>query len=153
VKTPLELVASAVRAVGGAIAPGPDPGLALARRVAHLGQPLYLHEAAIGYADVAEAWVNAGALVDRMNFAVALASGRIPGVRIDVAALVTGADRSRLGATREWLLAELLHGEAAPATRAALAARTPADPERPATVEDVEALVALILGSPDFQRK
>src|SRR5207247_2315772 len=63
VKTPLEFVVSAVRAVGG----DPDTTPRLAQVVARLGQPLYRHVAPDGYPEREEAWVNSGALLDRMN--------------------------------------------------------------------------------------
>jgi uncharacterized protein (DUF1800 family) len=47
--------------------------------------PLYGCQPPTGYADTAAAWLNAGALLGRMNFAVALAGGRLPGVVPDVA--------------------------------------------------------------------
>jgi uncharacterized protein (DUF1800 family) len=46
-----------------------------------------------GYADRADAWVNTGALVNRMNFAVSLANNKIPGVRVDFCRLA-GRDSS-----------------------------------------------------------
>src|SRR5207237_695009 len=80
VKTPLEFVVSAARAV----AADPDTTPRLAQMVARLGEPLYLHVAPDGYPEREDAWVNSGALLDRMNAAVALAAGRLPG---DVVAL------------------------------------------------------------------
>jgi uncharacterized protein (DUF1800 family) len=48
-----------------------------------LGMPLYQCQPPTGYKDTADAWVNTGALVNRMNAALAIASGRQPGVRLD----------------------------------------------------------------------
>ncbi|HTL04436.1 MAG TPA: DUF1800 domain-containing protein, partial [Gemmatimonadales bacterium] len=93
VKTPLEFVASAVRAVGGA--PDTTPRLALA--VGRLGQPLYQHVAPNGYGEQQEDWVNSGALLNRMNLGVALAAGRLPGVMVDLdAVLPVSEDRAAL---------------------------------------------------------
>src|SRR5439155_1161333 len=78
IKTPLEFVVSAARAVGGE----PDTTPRLAQVVARLGEPLYLHVAPDGYPEREDAWVNSGALLDRMNAAVALAAGRLPGVAV-----------------------------------------------------------------------
>src|SRR2546427_8654241 len=75
VKTPLEFVVSAARAA----AAEPDTSPRLAQVVARLGEPLYLHVAPDGYSEREAAWVNSGALLDRMNAAVALASGTLPG--------------------------------------------------------------------------
>ena len=50
-----------------------------------MGEPLYGYQAPTGYPDTAEDWVNTGALLERMNFAVALASNRIPQTRVNLA--------------------------------------------------------------------
>ena len=42
--------------------------------------PLYMCQPPTGYKDTADAWVNTGALVSRMNFALALAGGQMRGV-------------------------------------------------------------------------
>jgi uncharacterized protein (DUF1800 family) len=79
-KTPLEFVVSSVRAVGGSV--GVEPGLA--RGLARLGQPLYLQPVPTGYEETEAAWANSAALFERMNLAVALAAGRLPGVAVDL---------------------------------------------------------------------
>ena len=164
IKTPLEVVASAMRALDGRIvagaAAGVDGGIALAREVARLGEPLYEAQPPTGYPDRAEAWVNTGALLARMNFGLGLAYQRVPGTRVDVAAFLGGADRSQPAQVLDRLLAVVLHGEATPRTRAVLAAqmespeitRVTAD-DRVARDTDVEKLAALVLGSPEFQRR
>ena len=78
VKTPLGFVASALRATGAEV----RSALPLARELREMGMPLYFCQPPTGYADVASAWVSAGALVSRMNFAVALGKNEIRGVRI-----------------------------------------------------------------------
>ena len=77
VKTPLELVASALRATGGDVE-GPGP----AHFVAELGMPLYLCQPPTGYDEAASAWLSAGSVLTRTRFASALASGMLPGVHI-----------------------------------------------------------------------
>ena len=77
VKTPLELVASALRVTGGDV-DGPAP----AHFVAELGMPLYLCQPPTGYDEDASAWLSAGSVLTRIRFAGALASGNIPGVRL-----------------------------------------------------------------------
>jgi uncharacterized protein (DUF1800 family) len=69
IKTPFEFVVSAVRATGSAV---PD-ARALIRSLQQLGQPLYQCQPPTGYKDTADAWVNTGALVNRINFAITLA--------------------------------------------------------------------------------
>jgi uncharacterized protein (DUF1800 family) len=167
IKTPLEVVASAVRTLDGRLAPagaGPDAladgGVALAREVARLGAPLYEAQPPTGYPDRAEAWVNTGALLARMNFALGLAHNRFRGARVDLPRFLDGADRSRPAQVLDRLLQVVLHGEATPRTRAVLASelesaeitRTTAYDRTPKET-DVEKLVALVLGSPEFQRR
>ncbi|MFL6207504.1 MAG: DUF1800 domain-containing protein [Pyrinomonadaceae bacterium] len=86
IKTPFELAVSAVRALGGDTTGGPQ----LHQWIARMGEPLYQYQPPTGYPDTAEHWVNTGALLERINFALALVSNRIPGTRVDLAKF-TGA--------------------------------------------------------------
>jgi uncharacterized protein (DUF1800 family) len=165
-KTPLEVVASGVRALDGQIeAPAPPGGpvrggLVLARQVARLGAPLYEAQPPTGYPDVAGAWVNTGALLARMNFALALSQNRLPGVRVDLAHSLGAVDRARPAAVLDRIIAVVLHGEASARTREVLVSqldspeivRATADDRGPRNT-DVEKLAALVLGSPEFQRR
>ncbi|HMF54960.1 MAG TPA: DUF1800 domain-containing protein, partial [Pyrinomonadaceae bacterium] len=81
IKQPFELAVSAIRTLGGDTNGAPG----LQQWIARMGQPLYGYQTPNGYADVAEAWVNTGALLERLNFGLALASNRIPGTRVDLA--------------------------------------------------------------------
>ncbi len=72
VKTPFEFVVSAVRATGTDM----SNATPLVMAVRNLGMPLYGCQPPTGYADKAEAWVNTGALLNRMNFAVSLTASR-----------------------------------------------------------------------------
>jgi len=83
-KTPLEFVVSSIRAVDGTV--GVDPGPAHA--VARLGEPLYQQPVPTGYAESGDKWTNSAALFERMNVAVQLAAGRMPGVTLDLDTLV-----------------------------------------------------------------
>jgi uncharacterized protein (DUF1800 family) len=69
VKTPEEYVISAVRATGGDVA---HPA-ALVEAISQLGMPLYGCQTPNGYSWMADAWLNSGELLDRMNFSMALA--------------------------------------------------------------------------------
>jgi uncharacterized protein (DUF1800 family) len=87
VKRPFELAVSAVRTLGADTNGGPQ----FHQWIARMGQPLYGFQTPNGYADVAENWVNTGALLERMNFALALVSNRIPGTRVELSRLVSDA--------------------------------------------------------------
>jgi uncharacterized protein (DUF1800 family) len=144
VKTPLEFVVSAVRAVGGVM----DSTPRLAQAVARLGQPLYQHVAPNGYGEQQEDWVNSGALLNRMNLALALAANRLPGVEVSLDAILP------LGESREQLVdavnALILGGHMSAQTRKVIL-------EQLAGVDDptqARALaVGLALGGPEFQRQ
>jgi uncharacterized protein (DUF1800 family) len=84
IKTPFELTVSAVRAVDATI----ESPAALVDWLGRMGQTPYGAAAPTGYADQAEAWVGAGGLVARMNFALELAAGALPGIGVDLPALL-----------------------------------------------------------------
>ncbi|HEY0782228.1 MAG TPA: DUF1800 family protein, partial [Thermoanaerobaculia bacterium] len=86
VKSPFELTVSAVRASGATI----QEPKALLDWVTRMGQPLYAYQAPTGYPDRAEAWVNTGSLLNRMNFGLQLAAQRVRGVDLDLPALTGG---------------------------------------------------------------
>jgi uncharacterized protein (DUF1800 family) len=80
IKTPFELAISSIRALGADTNGGPG----LLAMLNKLGEVPYGYQAPTGYPDTAEDWVNTGALLERLNFAVAVASNRIPGTRVDL---------------------------------------------------------------------
>jgi uncharacterized protein (DUF1800 family) len=165
IKSPLEIVASSVRALDGELAPPapagggrPGGGFALAQQVGKLGEPLYQQQPPTGYPDVAEAWVNTGALLNRMNFALGLTANRVPGVGVDLGRVVGSADRRRPERVLDVLLGSVLQGQATAETRSVLAAQLDNPEITRATMDDrthtdVEKLAALVLGSPEFQRR
>ena len=158
IKKPFEFVVSAVRALGGGVSA--EGGRALARATAQIGEPLYGAEPPTGHPDRAEPWVNPGTLLARMNFALTLAHGRVPGVRVDVAALTASLDRREPRAVLDRLLGALLPDGASETTRAVLGrqlsdpqiTRLTPDDRAPANT-DVEMLLALVIGAPEFQRR
>jgi uncharacterized protein (DUF1800 family) len=82
-KSPFELAIGAVRGLNARIG---YPYL-LYNWVARMGEKKYYYQAPTGFPDKGAYWINTGSLLNRMNFGLALASGRIPGVRFDLAAL------------------------------------------------------------------
>jgi uncharacterized protein (DUF1800 family) len=90
VKTPLEFVASALRASGAEVTDARDLG----RRLAAMGMPLYLQQPPTGYKDTADAWVSTSGTLARLNLALDLAGGRVRGVTM---ADASGALATRLG--------------------------------------------------------
>ena len=144
VKSPLEFVVSALRATGAA----PDSSLRLAQLVGRLGQPLYLQSAPTGWPETQADWVNAGALLARMNAAVALAAGRLPGAEVDLpAVLPRTADHA---AFVDLVNERLLAGSMSDRTRAVILdqLRGVTDP-----VQARALAVGLAIGGPEFQRQ
>ncbi|WP_245856909.1 DUF1800 domain-containing protein [Mucilaginibacter auburnensis] len=82
-KSPFELAISSVRALNAEI----DQPYQLYNWANKMGQRIYAYQAPTGFPDKAQYWINSSALLTRMNFGLALASGRIPGLKIDLAAL------------------------------------------------------------------
>jgi uncharacterized protein (DUF1800 family) len=78
-KSPLEMVASAVRAVNGEV----NYAFPLANQVSQLGQPLYRKVEPTGYSNQSKEWLNSGGLLARMNFALQLTDNKVPGVKVD----------------------------------------------------------------------
>ncbi len=79
-KSPFELAASAIRALNGTT----DGSRALAQMIARMGQPLYQCQPPTGFPDRAGEWTSNGSIVERLNFAVALAANRIPGTSVSL---------------------------------------------------------------------
>jgi uncharacterized protein (DUF1800 family) len=121
VKSPFEFVVSAVRATDSEV----TDATPLAQAVRQLGMPLYMCQPPTGYSDRAETWVNTGALLNRMNFALQMVGGRMRAVRPGGAAVSAA-----------------LGGDISEATAATIAKAT--DPAQ---------VAALTLGSPEFQRR
>jgi len=176
VKTPFEFVVSALRATGTRVT-NAQPIVQQLR--GPLGMPLYGCQPPTGYSMTADAWVNTGALLNRLNFAVSLVGdggrgmvGQGPGRQgqpgqpppqrpglqgpgpgragrgaqmlargplvIDVNSLAPDVSE----ASRDRLVGMLLAGRASDSTTKTLG-RAEAPPQ----------LIALTLGSPEFQRR
>ena len=86
IKKPIDMVVSALRVVDAEIdVSRVAPGTALGRVLTQMGEPLGQHEAPDGYPEVATAWISTSALYERMSFALALTSGQVPGITVDLA--------------------------------------------------------------------
>ncbi|MDQ3130586.1 MAG: DUF1800 domain-containing protein, partial [Acidobacteriota bacterium] len=112
IKTPFELLASSLRALDADVKTSP----ALVGLLGKMGEPLYGYIAPTGYPDTAEDWVNTGALLERMNFAVALASNRIPQTKVNLAKFEAKSKQEILNKA----VGEILEGEISASTRTML---------------------------------
>jgi uncharacterized protein (DUF1800 family) len=142
-RTPLEFVAAAVRAVGALDEVMP----ALVQPLERLGMPLYRCAPPTGYSDTAGPWVSAGALVTRINFGLALAGGRIRGVKVS---LPTDAS---LDAVSRQVLGHAPSASTRAVIERALAARAERSGDEQPVAPDATFIAGLLLGSPDFQKQ
>jgi uncharacterized protein (DUF1800 family) len=154
IKTPFEMTVSAVRALGADTNGGPG----FHRWTAQMGEPLFLAQPPTGYSDTSEMWVNTGALLERMNFGLALTAGRIPGTRVDMNRVAPPPSATTPAAVTDHYIKLLLRGQVSAQTRAtldkSLASNEMAKADGSgATQVDRLKLVGLILGSPEFQRQ
>lgn len=82
-KSPFELAISAVRSLDAQI----TQPYQLFSWINKMGQKMYYYQAPTGFPDRGQYWINTGALLNRMNFGLALASQRIPGIKFNLASL------------------------------------------------------------------
>jgi hypothetical protein len=142
IKTPFELAASAIRTLGA----DTDARPALAQWIGKMGEPLYGYQAPTGYPDAADYWVNTGALLERLNFSLALVSNRIPGTRVDLSRFV-GAEATSSRAVDQKLVVErflnvALQGDISPKSREVLMKQLTSQTDAPiasATPTDADA--------------
>jgi uncharacterized protein (DUF1800 family) len=145
VKTPVELLASALRASDADV--GPGPSRALLQTLRTLGELPYAASFPTGYPAAADEWVNSGAMLARMNFALALAAGRLDRVRVQPAALA-GAPADTVAALAAAFLPATDTRRLQLVVRSELAQQPTAAPG-----ERFARAAGLILGSPEFQRR
>ncbi len=140
VKTPLEMIASAVRATDARV----DYAFPLAQEIGKLGEPLYRKDQPTGYSSANAEWVSSASLLGRMNFALSLAQNKIPGVKVD---------QSKFLADPQKAARKLMDADATPQTRSAIV-KALSDQKGKNPSASTPALVAgLVIGSPDFQRR
>src|SRR5260370_1854162 len=133
VKSPLEMVASALRATGADL----DLAFLVTNKIAELGQPLYRKQEPTGYSNSGAEWMNSGALLARMNFSLALMQNKLPGIKVDT---------QKFEGNRDAVAKSLLFVDASPQTRAAIG-KGMAEKNEPGVI------AGLVLGSPEFQRR
>jgi uncharacterized protein (DUF1800 family) len=176
-KSPFEYAVSSVRALGGTLelprqerggmrtaafgerkgGMNPNASKMLFGQVATMGQPLYKYMAPTGYPEDSRKWISSGALVSRLNFSLALTGGTLNDVNLSPADdLLRSAEANDPAKFVNVLATRLLNGEMTPTTRATLlkqAQTTPGKAEVAAQNDTATRLIALVLGSPEFQRR
>ena len=116
VKSPFEVVVSAMRAMNAE----PDSTPRTALMIAYLGQPIYGHQAPNGYPETGDAWMNTGAILNRINFGIAAAANRIPGARVNAIPGLDTLGNAPRAKQVDAVVSVLLGGSASPDTRAVL---------------------------------
>jgi uncharacterized protein (DUF1800 family) len=169
VKTPFEFVISSLRATGTDLNnPGPLVGI-----LNKMGMPLYQMVPPTGYSMTESTWMNSEALIDRMNYALALSNGQVGGTNFDAGRLLAlgtltsrgfphpnpaDSDSGRGQETALLLLENaLLNGEVSATTQKAIR-RQLDDPQVAAHALDdpkhtLNTMTALVIGSPEFQHR
>ncbi len=173
VKTPLEFVASVLRATDT----NPSNPGALVATIGRMGEPLYQMQPPTGYSTTADHWMNSGALVDRLNFSMQFANSKIGGIKFDAPRLLAeglltrpAVSPSHAGArTQSVALAEqgsasgqqealklmeemLTDGQVSAKTSEVIETEL-ADRQQASSdpAQTLDTMTALILGSPEFQ--
>ena len=180
IKSPFEFTVSAVRATKSTIiAQQPPPydklvaategGAILGRGAAadrmsqrprqslnwhifELGEPLFACTPPTGYKEVSSTWVSPGALIERLNFAMALTGQKLSDVRFDPGNILSGIDLDKPEDVLNQCVAVLLQNNISGSTRKVLEQSALPPPGDSQTVNPSK-LIALIIGSPEFQRK
>jgi uncharacterized protein (DUF1800 family) len=178
VRTPFEYQAAALRALNADS--DADPTVVDWSR--RMGQPTFGRLTPDGFPDRAEQWLAPGSMLERLNFAVAVAANRLKGTKIDTTALLAGTDPADRPAVADHLEQLILSGDVSTGTRTALektlaapiaemrpnntvnsvpanltanyAGKPPAPPAGSAAADPyIPELITLLIGSPDFQKR
>jgi len=155
IKTPFELVVSTARVLGTDI----DTPMPLVQWTGRIGEPLYQCQPPTGYADRSDAWVNTGALLNRLNYSLALAGNKVRGSRSDTAALLGVDPSADAKAALDRAVQVFLGGQTATNTVATLQKQldspevVQAKLDDPVRHVDLGVVAGLVLGAPEFQRR
>jgi len=173
VKTPLEFVASVFRATD---TNPTNPG-ALVGVVGRMGEPLYQMQPPTGYSTTADHWMNSAALVDRLNFSMQFANSKVGGIRFDAPRLLAegllarpstpaslhGASRAESVALTSTALPSgldealalmekmLVDGKLSPKTNEVIQKELTSSQPSNDPSQTLNTMMALLLGSPEFQ--
>jgi uncharacterized protein (DUF1800 family) len=135
IKSPLEMVAGAVRAVQGEV----TDSFSLVQKIADMGEPLYSKLEPTGYPNTGDTWLSTAGIVGRVSFAASLASGLVPGVSLESSRWA--------GKSQSAIAGDLLGHEASLQTLTALETGLQGKDPTP------QFIASLVLSSPDFQRR
>jgi uncharacterized protein (DUF1800 family) len=143
-KTPLELLASAARALDAR----PDGSLSLSTTLAELGEPLLQERVPTGYPDSEPEWASSGSMLARMSFASALGAGNVVGLEVPWSEVFPVSPDENQQVTRLGMALLGLPADSRTLTLVREEVSTLQDP-----AQRRAAAVALLIGSPEFQRQ
>jgi len=172
IKSPFEYAVSSVRALDGTLDPNAlVPRLQLPRvangmvrppqgggyldintnsllgQIGTMGEPIFQYQAPTGFPEDSRKWVSSGALISRLNFSLALTQGRIGDVKLEDPAEDAGSTMDA-NTMIDRVSNRILHGQISASTRSTLLREAGSGSKvTPATI------AALLLGSPEFQRR
>jgi uncharacterized protein (DUF1800 family) len=155
IKTPFELVVSTARALGADV----DTAMPLVNWTGRIGEPLYQCQPPTGYADKADAWVNTGALLNRLNYSLALAGNKVRGSRSDVGSLLGPEADGDAKAALARAVKIFLGGQTGATTVETLEKQLDNPQVLQAKLDDsvkrvdLGVVAGLVLGAPEFQRR
>ena len=141
IKTPFEMIVSAVRASGARV----DYAMPLANQLNTWGEPLYRKVEPTGYSNVGAEWVNSSALLDRMNFGMQLGQNKFQGLQLDPKKFSPAPANT----ARELLFTNAT-GQTLEAIGKALREQKKKNPKQ---TPNPGLIAGLVIGSPDFQRR
>jgi hypothetical protein len=124
-----------------------------------IGEPLYQCQPPTGYADKSDAWVNTGALLNRLNYSLALAGNKVRGSRSDVGSLLGPEADGDAKAALNRAVQIFLGGQTAATTVETLEKQLDspqllqAKLDDPVKRVDLGVVAGLVLGAPEFQRR
>jgi uncharacterized protein (DUF1800 family) len=159
VKSPFEMLASTLRALGAET----DAARPLMWLMARMGEPLFRYQAPAGYSDRESTWISSSSLLERLNFATTIVSNHIPGTQIDFASAAGNANSTDL--LVDDLSRRLTGGTLSPGSRRAILASLQGAQGQSASASQtspagegesfptVSTVAALVIGSPEFQRR
>jgi Protein of unknown function (DUF1800) len=124
-----------------------------------IGEPLYQCQPPTGYSDKADTWVNTGALLNRLNYSLALAGNKVRGSRTDTASLLGMDSSDDAKAALDRAVRLFLGGQTAATTVETLEKQldnpqiVQAKLDDPVKHVDLAVVAGLVLGAPEFQRR
>jgi uncharacterized protein (DUF1800 family) len=141
VKTPFEMIVSAVRATGAKV----EYAMPLANQISTWGEPLYRKLEPTGYSNLGAEWLNSSALLARMNFALQLGQNKVQGLQLDL---------KKFSAKPDVAAKQVLFTNASGQTLAAIGKTLNEQQKKNVKPVPNPGLIAgLVIGSPDFQRR